>query len=284
MLVTMKSILDFAEANNAAIGAFNVTTLEGILGTLEAAEELGHPVIIQFAQVHESLIPVKVLGPIMVMLAEQASVPVCVHLDHGEDLDYIKRAMDMGFTSVMYDGSVLDFEKNVANTCMAVEIAASYGVSVEGEIGSMGREEFGSVGAEGEAVASLYTDPDEAKRFVECTGVDALACSFGTVHGLYLTEPKLDFDIISAIREKAEIPVVMHGGSGVSAEDFRRCIQRGVRKINYYTYAAKAGGQAVRERCAAEEDIVYFHDVATWGKEAMKADVMEAMKVFAADF
>ncbi len=210
----------------------------------------------------------KVLGPVMVMLAEQASVPVCVHLDHGEDLDYIKRAMDMGFTSVMYDGSMLDFEQNVANTCMAVEIASGYGVSVEAEIGSMGREEFGSMGGSGEAVASLYTDPD----------------AFGTVHGLYLTEPKLDLDIISAIREKAQIPVVMHGGSGVSAEDFRRCIQRGVRKINYYTYAAKAGGQAVKEQCAAEEDIVYFHDVATWGKEAMKADVMEAMKVFASDF
>ncbi len=242
MLVTMKSILAYAEANHAAIGAFNVTTLEGILGTLEAAEELKQPVIIQFAQVHESLIPVKVLGPVMVMLAEQASVPVCVHLDHGEDLDYIKRAMDMGFTSVMYDGSMLDFEQNVANTCMAVEIASGYGVSVEAEIGSMGREEFGSMGGSGEAVASLYTDPDEAKKFVERTRIDALACSFGTVHGLYLTEPKLDLDIISAIREKAQIPVVMHGGSGVSAEDFRRCIQRGVRKINYYTYAAKAGG------------------------------------------
>ncbi len=284
MLVTMKSILAYAEANHAAIGAFNVTTLEGILGTLEAAEELKQPVIIQFAQVHESLIPVKVLGPVMVMLAEQASVPVCVHLDHGEDLDYIKRAMDMGFTSVMYDGSMLDFEQNVANTCMAVEIASGYGVSVEAEIGSMGREEFGSMGGSGEAVASLYTDPDEAKKFVERTRIDALACSFGTVHGLYLTEPKLDLDLISAIREKAQIPVVMHGGSGVSAEDFRRCIQRGVRKINYYTYAAKAGGQAVKEQCAAEEDIVYFHDVATWGKEAMKADVMEAMKVFASDF
>ncbi len=281
MLVTMESVLDYAEANQCAIGAFNVTTLEGIMATLEAAEELKQPVILQFAQVHEALISIHTLGPIMVMMAERASVPVCVHLDHGEDLDYIKRSLDMGFTSVMYDGSVLDFEKNVANTRMAVEIALEYGASVEAEIGSMGREEFGSVGAEGEAVASLYTDPDEAQEFVERTGIDALACSFGTVHGLYLTEPKLDFDIISAIRKKAHIPVVMHGGSGVSAEDFRRCIERGVRKINYYTYAAKAGGQAVKDQCAAEEDIVYFHDVAIWGKEAMKADVREAMKVFA---
>lgn len=280
MLVSMSRILDLAEANKQAIGAFNVTTLEGLMGTLEAAEELKQPVIVQFAQVHEDIIPLDVLGPIMVDMAEKATVPVCVHLDHGEDLNYIKKALDLGFTSVMYDGSALDFEKNVANTCIAVEMTEEYGASVEAEIGSMGREEFGSVGTEGEAVQSMYTDPDEAKEFVERTGIDALACSFGTVHGLYLTEPKLDFDIISAIREKAQIPVVMHGGSGVSAEDFYECIKRGVRKINYYTYAAKAGGENVKKHCDEAAGVVYFHDVAAWGREAMKADVMAAMKVF----
>lgn len=280
MLVSMSRILDLAEANKQAIGAFNVTTLEGLMGTLEAAEELKQPVIVQFAQVHEDIISLDVLGPIMVDMAEKATVPVCVHLDHGEDLNYIKKALDLGFTSVMYDGSALDFEKNVANTCIAVEMAEEYGASVEAEIGSMGREEFGSVGTEGEAVQSMYTDPDEAKEFVERTGIDALACSFGTVHGLYLTEPKLDFDIISAIREKAQIPVVMHGGSGVSAEDFYECIKRGVRKINYYTYAAKAGGENVKKHCDEADGVVYFHDVAAWGREAMKADVMAAMKVF----
>lgn len=281
MLVSMKRILEYAEANEVAIGAFNVTTLEGIMATLEAAEELNEPVIIQFAQVHEPIISVDTLGPIMVMMAEKSKVPVCVHLDHGEDLAYLKKALDMGFTSIMYDGSALDFEKNIANTCIAVEMATDYGASVEAEIGSMGREEFGSVGAEGEAVESMYTNPDEAMEFVARTGIDGLACSFGTVHGLYLTEPKLDFDIITAIREKAQIPVVMHGGSGVSAPDFKECIKRGVRKINYYTYAAKAGGEAVKEQCDKADGVVYFHDVAAWGREAMKADVIEAMKVFA---
>lgn len=281
MLVSMKRILEYAEANEVAIGAFNVTTLEGIMATLEAAEELNEPVIIQFAQVHEPIISVDTLGPIMVMMAEKSKVPVCVHLDHGEDLAYLKKALDMGFTSIMYDGSALDFEKNIANTCIAVEMAADYGASVEAEIGSMGREEFGSVGAEGDAVESMYTNPDEAMEFVARTGIDGLACSFGTVHGLYLTEPKLDFDIITAIREKAQIPVVMHGGSGVSAPDFKECIKRGVRKINYYTYAAKAGGEAVKEQCDKADGVVYFHDVAAWGREAMKADVIEAMKVFA---
>lgn len=280
MLVSMKRILEYAEANQTAIGAFNVTTMEGIMATLEAAEELNQPVIIQFAQVHESIISLDVIGPVMVMMAENANIPVCVHLDHGEDLAYLKKALDMGFTSIMYDGSVLDFEKNVANTSMAVEMAEAYGASVEAEIGSMGREEFGSVGAEGAAVESMYTNPEEAMEFVARTGIDALACSFGTVHGLYLTEPKLDFDIITAIRDKAQIPVVMHGGSGVSAPDFKECIKRGVRKINYYTYAAKAGGESVKTNCNKEDGVVYFHDVAAWGREAMKADVMEAMKVF----
>lgn len=280
MLVSMKRVLQYAEASQTAIGAFNVTTLEGIMAALDAAEELKQPVIIQFAQVHEDIIPLEVLGPIMVDMAEKATVPVCVHLDHGEDLVYLSKALDMGFTSIMYDGSVLSFERNVVNTCMAVEMAEEYGASVEAEIGSMGREEFGSVGGDGAAVASMYTNPDEAKAFVERTGIDALACSFGTVHGLYLTEPKLDFDIITAIREKAQIPVVMHGGSGVSETDFKECIKRGVRKINYYTYAAKAGGEAVKARCNQTDGVVYFHDVSIWGKEAMRADVMAAMKIF----
>lgn len=272
MLVTMNRVLEYAEAYGQAIGAFNVCTLEGLQATLEAAEELKQPVIIQFVEVHEPYISLEVMGPIMMMMAEQASVPVCVHLDHGEKIDYIKKALDMGFTSVMYDGSMLDFEKNVANTRMVVELAARYGASVEAELGAMG--------ANGTSSEDRYTNPDEAKTFVELTGIDALACSFGTIHGLYTSEPKLDFDRISEIRKKTGVPVVMHGGSGVSDEDFKECISRGVRKINYYTYAAKAGGMAVKAQCNAADGYVYFHDVSVWGREAIKADVMAAMKVF----
>lgn len=272
MLVTMNRVLEYAEAYGQAIGAFNVCTLEGLQATLEAAEELKQPVIIQFVEVHEPYISLEVMGPIMMMMAEQASVPVCVHLDHGEKIDYIKKTLDMGFTSVMYDGSMLDFEKNVANTRMVVELAAQYGASVEAELGAMG--------ANGTSSEDRYTNPDEAKTFVELTGIDALACSFGTIHGLYTSEPKLDFDRISEIRKKTGVPVVMHGGSGVSDEDFKECISRGVRKINYYTYAAKAGGMAVKAQCDAADGYVYFHDISVWGREAIKADVMAAMKVF----
>lgn len=273
MLVTMNRVLEYAESYGQAIGAFNVCTLEGIQATLEAAEELKQPVIIQFVELHETYISLDVIGPIMVMMAEKANVPVCVHLDHGEKLDYLQKALDMGFTSIMYDGSMLNFDQNVANTRIAVEMAARYGASVEAELGAMG--------GNGSTDEDRYTNPDEAKSFVELTGIDALACSFGTIHGLYFAEPKLDFERISEIRQKTGIPVVMHGGSGVSDEDFRECIKRGVRKINYYTYSAKAGGEAVKKQCLkAENEFVYYHDVAVWGREAIKADVLAAMKVF----
>ena len=273
MLVTMNRVLEYAEANQQAIGAFNACNLEGIQAILAAAEELNQPVILQYADAHEGYIALDEIGPIMVMMAEKAKVPVCVHLDHGTKFGELKKALEMGFTSIMYDGSAFDFDKNVANTRMAVEIADEYGASVEAEIGAMGDC--------GQTFEDKYTNPDEAKKFVELTGVDALACSFGTIHGLYTSEPKLDFARIKEIREKAQIPVVMHGGSGVSDEDMKECIRQGVRKINYYTYAAKAAGAAVKEFCqAAGDGIVLYHDVATLAREALKQDVKAAMQTF----
>ena len=127
---------------------------------------------------------------------------------------------------------------------------------------------------------SCYTDPEQARAFTALTGIDALACSFGTVHGLYLTTPKLDFDRIRRIRESIGIPIVMHGGSGVSDEDFKKCIANGVRKINYYTYLAKAGGMYVKEKCRAAEEYVFFHDVTQWAVQAMKEDVLHTIRVF----
>lgn len=276
MLVTLHSILKMADAKKKAVGAFNITSLEGIQAVLGAAEELGQPVIMEYAPVHGSIIDLSVIGPIMVMMADKATVPVCVHLDHSDHFSDIKYALDLGFTSVMYDGSVLPFEENCANTSAAVEIAARYGASVEGEIGAMGVKK----GEEGMSDSATYTQPEQAKVFVENTQIDALACSFGTVHGLYRAKPNLDFDRITNIRKEIGIPIVMHGGSGVSDEDYRACIANGVRKINYYTYLAKKGGNAVREQCLKATDTVYFHDVTLWGIEAMKADVKHAIQVF----
>jgi len=282
MLVSLKSILRIAEAEHKAIAALNVVTLEGVRAAITAAEELKEPVILQFANAaHGMYVPLKVIGPVMMQMAEEASVPVCVHLDHGADLEEVAQALELGFTGIMFDGSMMPYEQNVAFTAAVVEMAKPYGASVEGEIGSMGREESASAGeAEADVAESAYTDPAQAALFVMNTGIDALACSFGTVHGIYLKAPKLDFDRIRAIREATATPVVMHGGSGVSDEDYRKCIEAGVRKINYYTYGAKYAGEAVRDHIAAGDGNVYYHDVASWALESMTDTFRKTIRVF----
>ena len=198
-----------------AVGAFNTANLEGLEAILGAAEELGLPVIAQFAQCHENLTPLEVIGLAMVYMAKRAAVPVCVHLDHGETLDYLKKALDIGFTSIMYDGSVLPYDENLKNTRLAVEMAGKVGASVEAELGSMGRRETGSGDTAGEDETKIYTDPELAGKFAAASSIDALACSFGTTRGIYLTEPRLDFSAVSRVRSATGgIPVVMHGGSG----------------------------------------------------------------------
>lgn len=214
----------------------------------------------------------------MVMMAENAKVPVCVHLDHGETLDYLRKALDMGFTSIMYDGSLLPYEENVENTKKAVAMAAEKGASVEAEIGVLGGREAGAKSSDTKA-EDLYTDPELAKKFVEETGIDALAASFGTAHGIYKVKPKLDFDRIETIRSLVDIPLVMHGGSGVSPEDYRTAISKGIRKINYYSYMSKAGTEAAKQLLNTQ-DVTFFHDIADAARKAMKEDVRKAMDVF----
>lgn len=274
MLVTLREILKIAEAKKCALGAFNTPNMTTLKAVIAAAEEKKEPVIIMHAQVHEEmgLCKMEEITPLMLMFADRAKVPVCVHLDHGEDLDYVKRGLDIGFTSVMYDGSALDEAMNYANTCVAVELAARYGASVEAEVGSMGSRESGAGGTD----TSIYTDPEEARKFVLETGIDALACAFGTVHGVYLSEPKLDFERLAKIKSLVDVPIVMHGGSGVSHEDYRKVISLGVRKINYYTYMSKAGGNAI----ASLSDYTYFHDIELAAQAAIKEDVMTAINVF----
>ena len=286
MLVTLKEILDIAEEKSIAVGAFNASGLEAIEAEISAAEELKLPVIIQFAECHEPWIPIKTIGPIMVDMAKKARVPICVHLDHGESLDYLHEALELGFTGIMYDGSVLPYEENLENTKKAVAMAEKYGASVEAELGSMGKRESGSGedGAGRDDATKIYTDPDKAASFVSDSGIHALACSFGTTHGIYLTEPRLDFDVVKNVRKKTgNIPVVMHGGSGVSNEDYRKAVEAGVRKINYFTYMDKAGGNAARECIASlkENEPVFFSSIFMAARAAMKENVSSAMKVFA---
>ena len=278
MLASLKEVMKMAEKGDYAIGAFNTPNLECLLAVIHNAEEMKVPVIISHAQLHEEIAPLEDIGPVMVYAAKEAKVPVCVHLDHGEDLDYLQRALELGFTSIMYDGSLLSYEENVANTQKAVAMAAKFGADVEAEIGVMGGREAGASDSAKKA-EDMYTDPDVAEKFVKETGIDALAASFGTAHGLYKAKPKLDFERIGNIRAKIGIPLVMHGGSGVSPEDYRIAISKGVRKINYYSYMSNAGVKASKELLDAKE-VTYYHDIAMAAQKAMKADVLKAMKVF----
>ena len=229
MLVTLNEILKIAEAEGNAVVSFNTPNLESLSAVLGAAEELKRPVIIIHAQLHEEMgiCNLDTIGKIMVMAAKKSSVPVCVHLDHGTDLAYIRSALELGFTSVMYDGSALPFDINSANTQIAVSQATKYGASVEGEIGSMGSRE----GGEKSDTKEMYTKPDDAVRFTEETGIDALACSCGTAHGIYKATPKLDFERVEKIKSLVNVPLVMHGGSGISEESFRKAISCGIRHI-----------------------------------------------------
>jgi fructose-bisphosphate aldolase class II len=272
MLVTLKEILKIAEEKKIAIGSFNTPNMTTAKAVISAAEELEQPIIIMHAQIHEEMGLCKMdeIAPVMLMLARKANVPVCVHLDHGTDVEYVKRGLDLGFTSVMYDGSVLSEEENTENTKIVVEYAKKTAASVEAEIGSMGAREGGEKGG-----ASIYTDPDAAVRFVKNTGIDALACAFGTAHGFYKDAPKLDFERLSKISSMINVPIVMHGGSGVSADDYKEVIRRGVRKVNYYTYMSKAGGEAVSNKSYSQ-----FHDALIDAQKAMKDDVKKAISVF----
>lgn len=285
MLVTLNEVMKIAEEKKIAVGSFNTPNLEAIQAVVGAAEELDLPVIIQFAQCHEPWIPLNIIGPIMVQAAKNATVPVCVHLDHGETLEYLQEALRIGFTAIMYDGSVLSYEENLANTKKAVEMASETGASVEAELGSMGKRESGAGDGTGdEDDTKIYTDPEQAAAFIKETGIDALACSFGTTHGIYLTEPKLDFDVVKNVRKLTDdIPVVMHGGSGVSKEDYKKAIEAGVRKVNYFTYMDKSGGSASADylKSLKDDEPIFFSSVSMAARDAMKENVKSAMKQFA---
>lgn len=276
MIVNLNQIFYIAEEKKYAVGAFNTPTLECINAVIRAAEKLKVPVIISHAQIHEAFSPLDKIGPVMVQAAKTAKVPVCVHLDHCEDLDYMERALELGFTGVMYDGSALPYEENVANTQKAVALAKKYCARVEAEIGTLAARE----GGEASGNAPVYTDPQLAERFCRETGIDALAPSFGTAHGIYKSKPVLDLERVRKISELTGLPLVMHGGSGVSPEDYRTGIQNGLRKINYYSYMSKAGTKAVKTLLDTE-DVTFFHELALTAEKAMEADAENAMRIFA---
>ena len=280
MLVNLKEILEIGKERNIAIGMFNATGFDSLQAVVAAAEELNQPVIIAHAEVHNVYNDVSLVGPAMVAMAKNAKVPVCVHLDHGTSMEMIYRALRIGFTSVMIDASALPYEENLALTKQVVEMAHAMGVSVEAELGRLVTGESGHAeDLKGKKAEDFYTDPAEAKAFCEATGVDALAIAFGTAHGFYTAEPKLNFDVIKNVAEATGLPLVMHGGSGVSEEGFKQSIANGIRKINYYSYMSKAGYMAAKEVIESGKTN-YLHDVEYAAMQAMKEDVKKAIKVF----
>lgn len=229
-LVKMKDLLKRAEEKNIGCGAFSVGNMEMVKGAIRAAEELNTPIILQIAEVRLKNSPLHLMGPMMVQAAKKAKVDVAVHLDHGLTFETVDKALELGFTSVMLDASTLPFEENIARVKAVVEKARKYGATVEAELGLVGGSEDGSCDH-----GIRCTDPDDAVVYARETGIDALAVAIGNAHGNYPVAPTLAFDVLEKIHEKVDIPLVLHGGSGITDKDFQRAISLGIRKVNIAT-------------------------------------------------
>lgn len=229
-LVKMKDLLRRAEEKNIGCGAFSVGNMEMVRGAIRAAEELDTPIILQIAEVRLKNSPLHLMGPMMVQAAKEAKVDVAVHLDHGLTFETVDKALELGFTSVMLDASTLPFEENIARVKAVVEKARKYGATVEAELGLVGGSEDGSCDH-----GIRCTDPDDAVVYARETGIDVLAVAIGNAHGNYPVAPTLAFDVLEKIHEKVDIPLVLHGGSGITDKDFQRAISLGIRKVNIAT-------------------------------------------------
>lgn len=255
MLVNMRNLLSDAQKGNYAVGSFSVANMEMVLGVLKAAEELCAPAIFQIAEVRLKQSPLELIGPLMVAAAKHAKTPVAVHFDHGKTEKKIRTALELGFTSVMFDGSHLPLEENIAETKKIVSMAKQYGAATEAEIGCVGGSEDGS-----EDIAINCTKPADAVRFAAETAVDALAVAIGNAHGNYKSTPKLRFDILEECAKKVRAPLVLHGGTGISPEDFRRCAKTGIKKINIATATFDSVEKSVRD-CYNDKQISGYYDL-----------------------
>ena len=272
MLVNLTSVLADAQKNHYAVGLFNTTDTDMLEAVIAAAEETRSPVIIGTAEV---LLPhgeLRLIAPSVIAAAKRASVPVVVHYDHGLTFDRCMEALQLGFSSVMFDGSAGDYHKNIADTREIVKIAHAFGATVEGEIGHVGQADN-----EDNDATDLYTRVDEAVEYLNATGVDALAVSIGTAHGAYKSKPKLDFDRLTDLSAALPVPLVLHGGSGLSDDDFRRSIACGIAKVNIFTDLCLAGNKAMAEGLAAGEAYLTIRNRKV---DYIKRAVMEKMELF----
>ena len=277
MLVNMKTLLANAEKGNYAVGSFSVANMEMVLGVIKAAEELNAPIILQIAEVRLKQSPLEVIGPLMVAAAKCAKVPVAVHFDHGKTLEKIGQALDLGFTSVMFDGSHLELDENIKQTKAVIEKAKPYGAAVEAEIGCVGGSEDGS-----EDIAINCTKPEDAVRFEKETEVDALAIAIGNAHGNYKSTPKLRFDILEKVNSLTKTPLVLHGGTGITPEDFVRCSKTGIRKINIATATFDKVENNVK-KCYNEGSINGYYDLQAAEVEGAYQNAKAHILIFGTD-
>ncbi|WP_078408931.1 class II fructose-1,6-bisphosphate aldolase [Priestia abyssalis] len=276
-LVSMKEMLLKAKEGNYAVGQYNINNLESAQAFLQAAQEEQAPIIVAASdRLVDHLGGFKTIAAMVKGLLKEMeiTVPVALHLDHGMNVERCKKAIDAGFTSVMIDGSHHPIDENIAMTKQVVDYAHPRQVSVEAEVGTVGGMEDGLVGG------IQYANPDECLRIVKETGIDALAAALGSVHGPYQGEPKLGFNEMKQISELTNVPLVLHGGSGIPDYQIQKAIELGHAKINVNTECIQAWTQAIREVLAADEKVYEPRAIITPGKEAIKATVKSKMREF----
>lgn len=276
-LVTVKELLDKAEAGGYAVGAFNCNNMEIVQAIVAAAEAEKAPVIIQASQGAIKYAGLDYIVGLVNIAAKNSKIPVALHLDHGTSFEQVIKCIREGFTSVMIDGSKYPLEENIALTKKVVEIARAVGVSTEAELGKIGGTEDDITVLEKEA---MMTDPEEAKIFVEQTGVDSLAVAIGTAHGQYKFDPELDFDRLAKIRSLVNIPIVLHGSSGVPDKDIQKAISLGVRKVNIDTNIREAFVKGVRDVINKDAKEIDPRKILGPAREAMISIVREKIRIF----
>jgi len=259
--VTSRELLLDAQKKNYAVGAFNIENMEMAMAAVAAAEDINMPLILQTTPSTVRYGGLRLFHGIVSSLAADASVPVVLHLDHGDSLQLAEDALHTGYTSVMIDGSQHSFEENISMTKRVVNSAILLNIPVEAELGKVGGKEDDL-----EVEASIYTDPQEAQEFVSRTGVSSLAVAIGTAHGIYKDAPVLDVERLSAIRHAVDVPLVLHGASGLSDESIRDCVRRGICKVNFATELRIAYSNGVKAMLAEQPDT---YDPKSYGKAGM---------------
>ena len=272
MLVNLNDVLKDAQKNHYGVGLFNTTDTDMLQAAIDAAEEARSPIVIGTAEVLLPFGDLKWIAPSIIAAARRASVPVVVHYDHGLTFERCMEALQLGFSSVMFDGSAGEYEKNIADTREVVKIAHAFGASVEGEIGHVGQAD-----ASDDQKTDMYTTVEEATSYLAATGVDALAIAIGTAHGAYKQKPKLDLARLSEIRQATDTPLVLHGGSGLTDDDFRNVIRDGIAKVNIFTDLCVAGSNACRDALA--KDMAYL-EMRNLKVEYIKQEVLKKMRLF----